>query len=156
MQAKRTNLWWFKAKKREMEYHVKAKVDHLLEASVEAKESVIQFGISPSQDNLPNPVEILLASFASCCLKNVERFAAIMGFNYTTASIKVSGTRQAKPTKLVAIEYHIEIQSTDPKLNLDLLHKNLQNHGKIYNTLKEILAIEGSLIRLGEEESSPE
>lgn len=128
-----------------MEYVVKGEATYKQAASIQVKETELLFGITPNQELLPNPVELLLSSFAACCLKNVERFAAIMGFTYETATIEVIGTRQTKPTKLTAIQYELRILSTDPKLNLDLLHKNIQNHGTIYNTLKEIISIKGEV-----------
>jgi uncharacterized OsmC-like protein len=84
-----------------------------------------------------------LGAFAACCLKNVERFSKILKFEYENAAIEVEGERQESPTKLIAINYIISIKGAD--INLNLLHKNIQKYGTIYNTLKETCEIQGEI-----------
>jgi uncharacterized OsmC-like protein len=79
-------------------------------------------------------------------LKNVQRFSELLGFEYTKASIEVTGDRQEKPTKIIAIRYVILINSGDEKLNPKLLHRNLQKFGTIYNTLKEVCEVSGEVV----------
>lgn len=129
-----------------MDYSVSANIEAHLTASFTSKGTSVSFGITSEQDELPNPAELLLGSFAACCLKNIERFSTLLKFEYDTATIEVNGERQEKPTKLIAINYSIRIQSSDPHLNLELLHKNLQKFGTIYNTLKETLAVNGDIV----------
>ncbi|MFT6166957.1 MAG: putative OsmC-like protein [Vicingaceae bacterium] len=126
-----------------MKYTVKGSIDNLNKASFQVKENYTSFGIKKGEEHLPNPVELLLGSFSACCLKNVERFSHILNFDYESASIEVIGDRQENPTKLVAIDYIIRIKSGN--VNLELLHKNIQKFGTIYNTLKEMCEISGEL-----------
>jgi uncharacterized OsmC-like protein len=129
-----------------MDYNVKGSISQDRVATFTAKEGEVSFGVTEDQENLPNPAELLLGAFAACCLKNVQRFSKIMGFEYTAASIEVTGERQEKPTKIIAIRYVIRITGADEKLNQELLHRNLQKFGTIYNTLKEVCDVSGELV----------
>ena len=67
-----------------MKYTSKASSTSKSKASIQIKESEISFGITPeTADSLPNPAELLLGSFSSCILKNVERFSMLMNFDYS-------------------------------------------------------------------------
>ncbi|TXF90259.1 OsmC family protein [Neolewinella aurantiaca] len=129
-----------------VEYHVSGSIDPNREATYSVKKSSMTFGILSDQEDLPNPAELLLGAFAACCLKNVQRFSTLLGYDYTAAKIEVKGERQEKPTKMIAIRYIIRIESVDEKLNLKLLHRNLRKFGTIYNTLKEVCDVSGELI----------
>ena len=131
-----------------MEYSVSGNIEAHLTANFTSKDKTVSFGITNTQNNLPNPAELLLGSFAACCLKNIERFSALLKFEYQKATIEVIGERQEKPTKLSEIKYVIRIKSDDPNLNIDLLHKNIQKFGTIYNTLKDVLAVSGEIIMM--------
>lgn len=128
-------------------YQVSGNINSLREAAFSVKESTTSFGVT-NQEELPNPAELLLGAFAACCLKNVQRFSELLGFDYTTATIEVTGERQEKPTKMVAINYVIHLSSTDEKLNLELLHRNIQKFGTIYNTLKGVCEVSGEIVLL--------
>ena len=129
-----------------MEYSVSGKLEAHTSAHFTSKTKNITFGIGSKQNHLPNPAELLLGSFAACCLKNVDRFSSMLKFEYQNATIEVVGIRQEKPTKLIEIKYLIRIESKDSHLNPELLHRNLQKFGTIYNTLKDVLAISGEII----------
>ncbi|WP_020568860.1 OsmC family protein [Neolewinella persica] len=129
-----------------MQYLLSGNINPNREATFTIKKREIVFGVRSDQDELPNPAELLLGAFAACCLKNVQRFSELLGFDYTDASIEVIGERQEKPTKIVAIRYVIKLNSVDEKLNLKLLHKNLQKFGTIYNTLKDVCDVSGELV----------
>ncbi len=126
-----------------MKYTIKGTIDNQHKAVFQVKKNNISFGVIKEQLHLPNPLELLLGSFAACCLKNVERFSQILNFEYDNATIEVIGDRQENPTKLIAIDYIIFIKSNN--VNLELLHKNIQKFGTIYNTLKEMCEITGEL-----------
>ncbi len=128
-----------------MKYIINGNITAHQKATFTSKKTIVPFGIFKDQDQLPNPVELLLGSFASCCLKNIERFSSTLKFNYKNAQIEVIGERQEKPTKLIAIKYIIYIKSKDNNLNITLLHKNLKKFGTIYNTLKEVCEITGEI-----------
>jgi uncharacterized OsmC-like protein len=129
-----------------MQYLITGNINPKREASFSVRKSNVLFGVLGEQEDLPNPAELLLGAFAACCLKNVQRFSELLGFDYANARIEVKGERQEKPTKIIAIRYVIHISSADEKLNLRLLHKNIQKFGTIYNTLKEVCAVSGELV----------
>ncbi|MDO6808475.1 OsmC family protein [Zobellia galactanivorans] len=134
-----------------MEYHVKASSSSKSYAHIGIKNSEISFGITPeSADSLPNPAELFLGSFSSCILKNVERFSILMNFEYSSAEIRVNATRLEKPPRMDNINYVLNIYSQDQNLNTDLLKKNIEKYGTIYNTVKSICSIEGEIKKISE------
>jgi uncharacterized OsmC-like protein len=104
----------------------------------------IPFGVSKNSD-LPSPAELLVAAFAACCLKNVERFSEFMKFDYSHAEITVEGIRQDKPPMMSKINFSISIFTEDTEINTGLLLRNLQKFGTIYNTLDAVCEIEGDI-----------
>jgi len=116
-----------------MQYKLFGNVNLERKATFSVREQKMSFGILQEQKDLLNPAELLLGAFAACCLKNVQRFSELLGFNYENASIEVTGERQEKPTKIIAIQYVIRISGANDKLNVELLHKNLRKFGTIYN-----------------------
>ncbi len=66
-----------------MNYNIKASSLSNQEAVIHIKQSNIDFGTTTkTPETLPNPAELFLGSFASCILKNVERFSGMMKFTY--------------------------------------------------------------------------
>ncbi|SRX54324.1 OsmC family protein [Aequorivita sp. CIP111184] len=129
-----------------MNYTVKAEASSKSKASIHIKQSEISFGITPkTADTLANPAEIFLGSLSSCILKNVERFSEFMNFEYTRAEITINATRLEKPPRMDEINYELLIYSPDNNLNLDLLKKNIEKFGTIYNTVKISCAINGTI-----------
>ena len=62
-----------------MEYKIKASSISNKDANIRIKKSEIAFGTTmESAEVLPNPAELFLGAFASCMLKNVERFSIMM------------------------------------------------------------------------------
>ena len=132
-----------------MIYSCKASSYSKDKASISIKESKIEFGITPdSADDLPNPAELFLGSISACILKNVERFSSLMNFEYEKAEITVKGTRLEKPPRMDKISYELRVFSQDPKLNIDLLHKNIENFGTIVNTVKSSCSIQGEIKKI--------
>lgn len=129
-----------------MEYHIKASSVANNDAVIHIKESSIDFGTtSKSAETLPNPAELFLGAFASCMLKNVERFSDMMKFTYSKATVQVDAIRLEKPPRLDAINYKLTIYSDDDKLNTVLLKKNIEKFGTIYNTVKQSCTITGTI-----------
>lgn len=90
-----------------MEYTINAQSVAHQSASVHVKSVVNAFGITPATEaDLPNPAELFLGSFASCILKNVERFSDLLHFDYEGATIKVSAIREELPPRLDKIQYN--------------------------------------------------
>ncbi|MGJ8549393.1 OsmC family protein [Winogradskyella wichelsiae] len=129
-----------------MNYHIKASSISNQDAVVHIKQSNIDFSTtSKSTETLPNPAELFLGSFASCILKNVERFSTMMKFTYSKATIEVNATRLENPPRMENIIYNLKIYSNDKKLNSDLLKKNIEKFGTIYNTVKLSCSISGTI-----------
>jgi uncharacterized OsmC-like protein len=129
-----------------MNYHIQASSIAKQDATVHIKQSNIDFGTtSKTAETLPNPAELFLGSFASCVLKNVERFATMMKFTYTKAIIEVHAARLENPPRMENILYNLTIYSNDKKLNKELLQKNIEKFGTIYNTVKLSCTISGTI-----------
>lgn len=129
-----------------MNYQIKASSLSNADAVIHIKESNIDFGTtSKTAETLPNPAELFLGSFAACMLKKVERFSRMMKFTYSKATLKVSATRLENPSRMDNIMYNLTIYSNDKKLNTDLLKKNIEKFGTIYNTIKLACNISGTL-----------
>jgi uncharacterized OsmC-like protein len=134
-----------------MEYFTTAYSTSKTNATIAIKQSKIDFGITPETDNsLPNPAELFLGSFSSCILKNVERFSILMHFDYISAEISVKATRLEKPARMDEINYVLKVHSKDKNLNIELLKKNIEKFGTIYNTVKLSCAINGTIEKISE------
>ena len=128
-----------------MEYQIKGLAISNKDAAIQIKQSDIVFGTtSKSAEILPNPAELFLGAFASCMLKNVERFSSMMKFTYLKATVDVSAIRTEKPLKMDHIAYKLIIYSSDENLNIPLLKKNIEKFGTIYNTVKLSCNIDGA------------
>ncbi|WP_028891334.1 OsmC family protein [Tenacibaculum sp. 47A_GOM-205m] len=129
-----------------MNYQIQASSISNKDAIIHVKQSNIDFGTTAkTAENLPNPAELFLGSFASCILKNVERFSGMMKFTYTKATIEVNATRLENPPRMENIVYNLTIYSNDKKLNSGLLKKNIEKFGTIYNTVKLSCSISGTI-----------
>ncbi|MGP1992133.1 OsmC family protein [Zobellia laminariae] len=134
-----------------MEYSIASRSSSKASALIDIKQSEISFGITPeTADSLPNPAELFLGSFSSCILKNVERFSILMNFEYTNAEILVKATRLEKPPRMDNINYVLKVYSQDENLNIDLLKKNIEKFGTIYNTVKQSCTIHGEVQKISE------
>jgi len=129
-----------------MYYQIKASSISNEDAVLQIKQSSIDFGTTlKTAETLPNPAEIFLGAFASCILKNLERFSGMMKFSYSKATIEVTATRLESPPRMENISYNLTIYSNDKKLNLNLLKKNIEKFGTIYNTVKLSCSISGTI-----------
>ena len=129
-----------------MDYQIKASSISNKDAVVHIKQSNLDFGTSSkTAETLPNPAELFLSSFAACILKNVERFSGMMKFTYTKATLEVNATRLENPPRMDNIVYDLTIYTHDNKLNSDLLKKNIEKFGTIYNTVKLSSSISGTI-----------
>ncbi|MGJ8716181.1 MAG: OsmC family protein [Maribacter stanieri] len=129
-----------------MKYFISASSTSKQNAALHIKQSEIDFGtIAESSDTLPNPAELFLGSLAACILKNVERFSDFMNFEYTSAEIKISATRLEKPPRMDEIKYELIINSQDKSINLNLLKKNIEKFGTIFNTVLTSCTINGKI-----------
>lgn len=115
-------------------------------ATVQIKDSQIPFGITKeTNDSLPSPAELFLSAFTACVLKNVERFSVFMKFDYSKAEIVVNASWLEKPPRMDEIEYELRVYSKDESLNINLLHRNIEKFGTIYNTVKLACKVSGEI-----------
>lgn len=94
-----------------------------------------------------NPAELLLASLAACILKGAERMIPMLAFSLRGIEVSLRGQRQDSPPKMVRIDYHIVVDTDESDQRLDLLHRNLQKYGTIYNTLSAATELGGTIAR---------
>lgn len=130
-----------------MEYEVKAEQVVPNVSTVRPKEAQIYFDSSPGQsEHLFNPAELFLSAFAACILKNVERFSERLHFAYNKASIKVHGVREEPPPRLTTIKYELTLYTNESPQRVELLRRNLEKYGTIYNTVANACEISGEII----------
>lgn len=127
-----------------MNYSVKALSRSNEQGVIDSGENKITFGVS-KESMLPTPADLLVSAFAACCLKNVERFSEFMHYTYKTAEIRVEATRKEKPPMIDTISFLLTIKTSDKTINTDLLLRNLQKFGTIYNTLSVACDIKGDV-----------
>ncbi len=96
-----------------------------------------------------NPAEMLLASLAACILKGTERVIPMLAFDLRGIEVTLHGLRQDSPPKMVRIDYEIVVDTAESDARLDLLHRNLQKYGTIYNTLADATELIGTIRRKG-------
>lgn len=131
-----------------MNYQIEASSKCDNDAVIHIKKSDIDFGTTAkTSEVMPNPAELFLGSFAACMLKNVERFSEMMQFTYERATLEVNAVRLNHPPRMDHIVYNLNIYSNDNKLNIELLKKNIEKFGTIYNTVKQVCQIDGTIIR---------
>ncbi len=94
-----------------------------------------------------NPAELLLASLAACILKGAERVIPMLEFSLREIEVELQGQRQDAPPMMVRIDYQIVVDTDETDLRLDLLHRNLQKYGTIYNTLADVIELVGTIAR---------
>lgn len=132
-----------------MDYAIKAQSEHKNNASIVVKQTQIKFGTTAdSSSELANPAELFLSAFAACILKNVERFSQMMKYDYETAEITVNATRLENPPRMDEVNYELIIYSKDKRLNVELLKKNIEKFGTIFNTVKSSCAINGQITKI--------
>jgi uncharacterized OsmC-like protein len=111
------------------------------------KDAEIRFDSSAEQGSpLPGPADLLTAAFAACILKNVERMSVLMPFDYGDAAVIVTAERQDNPPKMTKLSYVLNISTEEPQHRLDLLHRNIREHGTIFNTLAAVCEVNGELV----------
>jgi len=119
-----------------LEYEITAtRIDaHGSKVQCKDAELVIDTDLRGRADAL-NPAELLLAAVAACILKNMERIAPMIHFDYTGVTVKVHGVRQDSPPKMVNITYEIIVDSDENERKLELMHENIRKYGTVYNTV---------------------
>lgn len=93
----------------------------------------------------PGPAELLAGAFAACLLKNVARSSAMLPFAYESADVTVTLHRQDAPPRFTALEYTLHLVTPEPAHRVELLHRNLQKFGTVYNTIAAVCEVSGSV-----------
>jgi uncharacterized OsmC-like protein len=113
---------------------------------IHTKRTVVRFDSSPSQgDGLPGPADLVTAAFAACIIKNVERMSEVLPFSFRSASVRVHAERQDLPPRITRIRYAIEVDTDEPDHRVALLHRNIERHGTIFNTLASACDVSGTI-----------
>ena len=94
-----------------------------------------------------NPAELFLASIAACMLKGIERTTPIIEFDLRGVEVRLKGLRQDAPPKIDSVTYELVIDTDETDHRLELLHKNVQKFGTIFNTVKETIKLTGTISR---------
>lgn len=109
-------------------------------------ELVIDTSLAGRIDAL-NPLELLLASLAACILKGIERVAPTLDFSFSTAEVSLVAHRPEQEARIEDVSYVIRVATDETDGRLELLHKNLQKFGTIYNTLSAGTKLTGTISR---------
>jgi len=96
-----------------------------------------------------NPAELLLTALAACMLKAIERVLPMLKFSLRDATVRVRGVRQEVPPRLVTVDYQLIVETDESDERLDLLHRNVQKYGTVYNTLAGAVKLSGTIRRAG-------
>jgi len=131
-----------------LEYSVTARRvdDHGSLVHCKEAELVIDTDLKGRADAL-NPAELLLAAVAACILKNMERIAPMIHFDYKDVTVKVRGVRQDALPKMVRIDYEIIVDTDENERKLELMHENIRKYGTVYNTVAPGTELNGTLRR---------
>ena len=131
-----------------LEYRVNARrIDnHGSEATTKEARIVLDTDMAGRLDAF-NPAELLLASLAACILKGTERVIPMLDFDLRGIEVSLHGIRQDSPPRMFGIDYEIVVETDESDARLDLLHRNLQKFGTIYNTLTDATRLSGTIRR---------
>ncbi len=131
-----------------LEYQITARRLDEHGSLAQCKESELIMDTDPAgRRDAFNPAELLLAAVAACILKNMERIAPMIHFQYRGATVKVHGVRQDSPPRLEKIDYEIIVDSDEDERKLELMHDNIRKFGTIYNTVSTATRLDGRLVR---------
>lgn len=129
-------------------YQVTLDRSHARGSVASCKDARIAVDSNPQgRDDAFNPAELLLAALGACMLKNIERVAPMLRFNLRGVHIVLHGERQDVPPRIQRITYAVVVDTDESEQRLDLLHRNLQQFGTVYNTLAAATTIEGRIER---------
>lgn len=127
-------------------YSVTAHVSAPGHASVDVARDVVALdaGWATEPSGHPGPADLLAAAFAACLVKNLERSGQLLGFRYESAEVTVTARRQDAPPRFVEVAYDLVIVTDEADRRVDLVHRNLQNYGTVYNTLAAVCDVHGT------------
>ena len=132
-------------------YTVRARTlgDGVSVAEAEGRTATVSFDTAADMGGgLFGPADLLLAAFAACTLKNVERLSGLQRFAYRGASIEVTGVREDRPPRMTRVTYRLSVETDEPEQRVDLLHRNIMKHGTVYNTLAAACEVSGEIVAI--------
>lgn len=131
-----------------LEYSIAASTIGPQRATARCKDAEISLDIDPAgRADAFNPAELLLAAVAACMLKGIERVVPMLEFASRGASVRVHGTRQDAPPRMLAIDYELVVDTDESDARLALLHRNVQKFGTIFNTVASAVELTGTIRR---------
>lgn len=123
------------------------RIDHTVSISY-CKNAEIKLDTNVSGNlNAFNPAELLLASLSACMIKGIERLTPILKFEFKSIEVKLHGVRQDIPPKMESITYEVIVDTAEEDHRLQLLHKNIQQYGTVYNTVAPGTTLTGTVRR---------
>lgn len=131
-----------------LEYRVSAnRIDaHGSVASAKKAEIVLDTDVTGRPDAF-NPAELFLAAIAACMIKGIERVTPMLKFDLRGVEVKLHGTRQDSPPKMVSVDYELIVDTDETDQRLELLHTNVRKYGTISNTVAQATKLEGVIRR---------
>ena len=130
-------------------YEISARSEHgSTTATARSRTASITFDAGPLPDpSLPGPADLLAIAFGACVLKNVSRFSELLRFRYEHATIDVKAEREdGSPPRIARIHYTLTIATDEPQRRVDLLQRNIEKYGTIYNTLAASTEVSGDIV----------
>jgi len=108
-----------------------------------------------SPSGLPGPAELLASALAGCLLKGLSRARAMLQFSYESAEVTITAHRQDVPPRFTEFDYVLSITTTESEHRVELLHRNLQQFGTIYNTLAASCDVHGTVVAIAPVQHTP-
>lgn len=100
------------------------------------------------RDDAFNPAELLLAAVCACMTKGALRAAKLNHVELRGIEVRLKGTRQNAPPRMVRIEYELLLDTDEPDHRLELIHRNVVKFGTVTNTVAAGTELVGSVSRL--------
>lgn len=131
-----------------LEYRVSARrIDsHGSVAVTKEAEIVLDTDVNGRPDAF-NPAELFLAAIAACMIKGIERVTPMIKFDLRGVEVKLHGTRQDSPPKMISVDYELIVDTDETDQRLELLHTNVRKYGTISNTVAAATKLEGVIRR---------
>lgn len=94
-----------------------------------------------------NPAELFLAAIAACMIKGIERVTPMLQFEFRGVEVRLKAVRQDSPPRIISVDYELVVDTDESEQRLELLHRNVQKYGTIYNTAAAATELKGRIAR---------
>lgn len=91
-----------------------------------------------------NPVETLLSALSACLMTSLAMVSEMSRVPVERMRMTVRGTRQDKPPVLVAVQYHLVIDTDLPAERIDRLIDLAQRNSTVFQTLSLAVPVSGT------------